>query len=1066
MRFRLGCILAFFVVLCAHAQQGSPADDWSRFRAAYPYHIQTVALSGVHADGRRTMIVSEPPPGLTFEGIRSLSPDFADAEIGTHGIGVDGWVKDVVIDLPRLSDAALVADLDQLHRTLFGTTYKAYAASIPDAASRKPLPPLDLHVGAADLASWLLPPHPESATDPPTTNVIGFVVCALFLVWGLGRLLQKKPITGALLLLIGAFGLLGSSSSTLLLIVAAVLLVVTAMVFRRKHTVTGSVLACVVLMFFAVGVATHRSAVEAKLRFTPLLGGDEVTCDAILREGRSGIFLSQPSGVVLWSLPRSQAIDGLSTQIREFALDTDMVVGAVARGDQLVIVGRERTTDVSRLPPLRAETVLLLASAKEDELKQSYERTVMLAGKAHDPLNGEEDWAPILLSPRLIDTEYGSLLNVTDQLLKSWSESGGVRYVNFRYPAPAVSYPFEGGVMKHLGADEVTYNWNTKGAGYVDTTGPYQIFALNRTAALPIDYLAMGRPNVQQAEDAAYDWYAGLSDPNLIRVVHYAALYQIFHHFGVHAAMAEPKATQPFDVLEEPTESFLHEIADYDDHKMALLASVAGPGVMEDIVQPAHEALKAAEAGNGPFSLQQIAIACTDRAKAVSILQSASAADVRMLEELLSKLREFSNAPWFEDDKTEAMQLYRMSDTQHPGTWIRTPSIVESTTKGGIGGHNLGSKVTLLESDGSVAAGTVSVRDAADGQRVIHFNPADEARVGGAVRNAARDDSMSASDVQEAVVHEMAAGRKTVIDPAEGLGHGLGVSPDPLRGLQVSRMGDGATSFGWQRGNVTLGDADAKLLKQLKGGSNQVMLLTRTEDGRYLIGMEGGQSIEAHDQATAIDGFLQMAATSPDKRIHLHTRGLDERQTRGFLSGTGRYVNDYDVVVTRDEDLDLEMVKAIMADKYDLKKAQFGEIRISEPDATGLMSATQEVEIPAKARGLKSLILEIQVFFKKLPADLVAFKEQIASQIRLYFENVSEERDLRFAAAGLTRSLEKKGIYANVRTRVKDENKVAFYADLMVPPQDDDASGRPSRLCGAGGHPSGSIVLPFEVRAT
>jgi hypothetical protein len=44
------------------------------------------------------------------------------------------------------------------------------------------------------------------------------------------------------------------------------------------------------------------------------------------------------------------------------------------------------------------------------------------------------DWAPIYLSKQLIDTEFGALLNITDQMLKSWSMAGQIDYLYFDYP--------------------------------------------------------------------------------------------------------------------------------------------------------------------------------------------------------------------------------------------------------------------------------------------------------------------------------------------------------------------------------------------------------------------------------------------------------------------------------------------------------------------------------------------------------------------------------------------------------------------------------------------------------
>ena len=81
--------------------------------------------------------------------------------------------------------------------------------------------------------------------------------------------------------------------------------------------------------------------------------------------------------------------------------------------------------------PLRTESILTLASAHTADLGQSYERTRVFAGKLASGGDAGRDWAPIYLSDQLVDTEVGSLLNLTDQILKSWSQAGQVDYDNF-----------------------------------------------------------------------------------------------------------------------------------------------------------------------------------------------------------------------------------------------------------------------------------------------------------------------------------------------------------------------------------------------------------------------------------------------------------------------------------------------------------------------------------------------------------------------------------------------------------------------------------------------------------
>ena len=161
-------------------------------------------------------------------------------------------------------------------------------------------------------------------------------------------------------------------------------------------------------------------------------------------------------GLVAWSLPRGARLDGHRARARQFAVDSDLILGAVATKEQVAILGRERlTTSVRLLPPLRVETLEMLAAAGTGHLAQSYERTRVFAGRFDD----KRDWAPIYLSPELLDTEYGSLLNITDQMLKSWSSNGMIKYEAFHYPDPA-TWPFPKPAINYLGTSELTFNWS------------------------------------------------------------------------------------------------------------------------------------------------------------------------------------------------------------------------------------------------------------------------------------------------------------------------------------------------------------------------------------------------------------------------------------------------------------------------------------------------------------------------------------------------------------------------------------------------------------------------------
>ena len=48
----------------------SPQENWRQFRDRYPYHIQTIAISDPDTQGRRTLLITEPPPQITVEDLK------------------------------------------------------------------------------------------------------------------------------------------------------------------------------------------------------------------------------------------------------------------------------------------------------------------------------------------------------------------------------------------------------------------------------------------------------------------------------------------------------------------------------------------------------------------------------------------------------------------------------------------------------------------------------------------------------------------------------------------------------------------------------------------------------------------------------------------------------------------------------------------------------------------------------------------------------------------------------------------------------------------------------------
>lgn len=257
-----------------------------------------------------------------------------------------------------------------------------------------------------------------------------------------------------------------------------------------------------------------------------------LTVNQMFKQKRRGVFFSKAPGLIAWSIRRDADLIQQVGDIRRFALDADLILGALRDSTTLVIIGRERESSLDELPPLRVETVLLIASISSKELSQSLDINDCMAGKMTDG----RDWCPTYLSKELENTELGHLLTITDILLKDWSESGTIQEAYYRYPSPGY-FPFDQPLFKKLGLEQLVYNWNTANTMYAIDQPEHTIYTLNRTGALPVSYF-----NSQERSESighryelqAGNYFANCGNTDIARVVQYTALYQLFMDNGIH----------------------------------------------------------------------------------------------------------------------------------------------------------------------------------------------------------------------------------------------------------------------------------------------------------------------------------------------------------------------------------------------------------------------------------------------------------------------------------------------------------------------------------------------------
>jgi hypothetical protein len=296
------------------------------------------------------------------------------------------------------------------------------------------------------------------------------------------------------------------------------------------------------------------------------------TIKSLFEERKTGVYFSEVPGFVAWAINKKSDLKEQVGHIRQFTLDADLILGALADTGTLVIIGREREATLYELPPLHVESILLLASVTEKELSQSLDVNDLLAGK----MKNGRDWCPTYLSKELENTEFGHLMTITDILLKDWSENGTIQEADYRYPEPK-RYPFDKPLFRKLGLSELVYNWNTYNAMYAIDMDNVTIYTLNRTGSLPVSYFNSQERSVsigRKYENQAYNYFSTVGNTDLARVVQYTALYQLFIDneitYSGDLETAYPKNRS--SVLVKPVKNMMMILRDITDREITFLA--------------------------------------------------------------------------------------------------------------------------------------------------------------------------------------------------------------------------------------------------------------------------------------------------------------------------------------------------------------------------------------------------------------------------------------------------------------------------------------------------------------
>ncbi len=128
------------------------------FRNKCPFHYQMLGVQKF-ADSSFVFILSEPADYVVFDSIAAVFHQFnIHAEIKTHPVGYDGWMKDVVICVGRATSGNIDNLSKKLNEILYLSDYKSFTEKLPLDTSRiyfsKEM--LNYRISLAEINQWFI----------------------------------------------------------------------------------------------------------------------------------------------------------------------------------------------------------------------------------------------------------------------------------------------------------------------------------------------------------------------------------------------------------------------------------------------------------------------------------------------------------------------------------------------------------------------------------------------------------------------------------------------------------------------------------------------------------------------------------------------------------------------------------------------------------------------------------------------------------------------------------------------------------------------------------------------
>ncbi len=240
--------------------------------------------------------------------------------------------------------------------------------------------------------------------------------------------------------------------------------------------------------------------------------------DLLSSDTSTGIYYSKAPGFLIWKLCPASIPVSLA-EARRFTLDSDLIAGAIEGDGCVLTVAREREIPVTILPPLSIETIACICNNEIDDCD------IWMPASEATYVDDSIWGTPFITDEKLRTLDIGVLLTTIDEMLKSWCENGQTHDLFSTSPIP-LHFPFNDGISSFLKSSP-TCSWIIP-----KTSDKVLTHTVLRTGSISPTFMDGNNPSdnkKNKAKNIAHEWFASLSQTDLVRLSQYLFLYSVFH---------------------------------------------------------------------------------------------------------------------------------------------------------------------------------------------------------------------------------------------------------------------------------------------------------------------------------------------------------------------------------------------------------------------------------------------------------------------------------------------------------------------------------------------------------